>query len=766
VIAGPGGPVGGAVTDAPPQRPVDPDDFLKALEVATGIRPPPERQDLPKGEHEQKVVALVRKLEKEAEGESGYWRAIRRMRYNEEYYLGNFDVEWDKNAKRLETVEDKAPDGHKVHVNMFRPTADIRVAKLQTIQPQFVVEPNGVDQDTVEASRTTQRYLSEHCYRVQEMDLKKLRFLFALNLYGEACWKVWWDPRGGRYLGKKTVPLRDKSGALVPALAVDPDPASPTFGTPVPVRDEFGKPTWATEKELDTDEKSPTFGQEIEVQVDTWEGAPRTDNVHPEDLLSGGPDEDTDDTTHRWWMIRSTTTPAAIFDETEIAVQPDSQGDRAGASASGGMGSRSADWLKSRRSLVVQREVFIPGGTWPYGDKKGEVVEFPHGVRIVEAGRRILAFGKNEYEHGRPPIVYERVMPLEKHARGTTRMDDVRGLQATFLASADIAVGILTLMGNPQWIVHADAEVPDTDWDNVPGTVKRHNARMDWQMPRVVEGAQPPHGWFMWMDRVKESLLPYVAGVNPGGLAGGVVPNVEAAAAFMEMVKRDLDQLTPEAAAIKRAFEKWMYLQASMAQQFVTEERLVTTSTGRSASSEVFAFSGADVRDSFAYVVTDESAKPRNEAVVFQETLMLLDKGLISPLDAMRRIGHRPGVSPSLDEKMALRARQDVLEARRFKAVQSDPRLLMLANPAVYLNEYLMFVYDPSASDDPEAFEAIITRAMMLKQQMTMAAMAQAPGPDAPQGAPPPSGPSPGPTPGPGNPTASESESAPQGVAA
>lgn len=730
--------------------PLDPDDFFRALEVAVGLSAPRESHSRVTPAFETKLVALVKRLEKESESDLEPF--VRAWRYNEEYYRGNFNVAWDKTNRRLETQPEKYPTGNKVHLNIMRPTIDMRVCRLHTMQPQIVVEPNSMDQEIVDSSKLTTRYLGDYEWQAQQMDERRLRLAHMLELLGTGCLKVWYDPRGGKYLGKSTIPKRGPDGQLQPKLTLDMEEMSPTYGQPVVSRQPDGTPEW--EVEVEDDPESERFGQPIE--VDVYEGKIRCEVFHPENVRSGGASTDPDDP-HRWWMLLYAMSPADIFDMTSqdgkpgIVVQPDMDSTRVASLMRQMTPTQSREWVRARRDATRVRELYVPVGRWPYGDKDGEWVDVERDLggaklyRVVVAGDKVLHYGP--YKPDLPPVIFERNAPMEGYFYGGTKADDVRGIQATLLATANHTNSILELMSSPQWIVHASAEVPKCDWTNRPGAVKRHNARADWMAPRIVEGVSPPAGLFRWMNDLKAVWLPYVGGANLGGLAGGVPPNVEAAAAFIELAERDDVQLTYSAAAIKRAVEKWAKLTALYAQLYHDEEKLITVGGGRSAAPEVFAFSGADIHESFNYIVPPESAKPQSWAAIFQSTLALKAEGLILPRDAIRRIGRQPGAGPTLSEKMAVAAKHDILEAKKFHAVLSPPELLGLADPEAYLEEYAMYLFDPASKDDPEAFNVILQRAVELKQMLALAAMPQ-PNADVPEGQPP----APGGPPAPGEP--------------
>lgn len=711
-----------------PPSPTKTEDFLRAIEVAVGMCAPPESSKLP-SEDEPKMASLVDRLFKESD--DAMWPLRRKWRLNEEFWKGNFLASWSWTNKRIETgPEDTAQP--RVHLNVFRPTLTIWNARLLSTKPQLVIKAGSTDQSVIDAARLASRVVSEHEWRNQRMDQARQEFIHLLNLKGTAIIKLEWDPTAGKYLGKVPIPIRDENGQLAQAQTLDEDPASPTFGQFFPAMAEDGTPEWEVERD-------PVTGEEK--LEDAWEGDNRCEVVDPEDFLC-----DTTVTDFRdamWCMHVAERSCQWVYKRYKKRVKPDhgvakrdSGYERVGPSIT----SRTKISKRYDESVLV-KELHIQAGQWPFGPNEEDVIDLPQGYVIVVASGVVLSHGPNIYEHGKFPFIFRQNLKLKKELHGHTRADDIRSVQASILKTASSFTQNLDLMGNGQWLYTSRSGVKKKDQTNRVGAWIQHEARTQFDLPQKMPGipASPSHE--RWLGSLKGQWLAFISGNNEGGMAGGVPPNVEAAAAFIELVERDATQLAETSLSYGLALQEWMEMTMSNVKQFWTQPRYVSVA-GRGMGPEIFSFTGADVHDSFIYAVVPESVLPQSSAARFQKAFTLNQAQLLGKRDTLTMMGQDPHEEATLDTLMARYAQKEVFEAKTRHVITTPPELLSLSNPEVMIEEYARFLFDPTAQDDPVAFGLVLGRAIELRdaavaQATAMQAAAQAPPGEAPQEAPP-----------------------------
>tara|TARA_R110000868_G_scaffold62962_4_gene189975 strand:- start:3567 stop:5483 length:1917 start_codon:yes stop_codon:yes gene_type:complete len=120
---------------------------------------------------------------------------------------------------------------------------------------------------------------------------------------------------------------------------------------------------------------------------------------------------------------------------------------------------------------VDEKEILAEDGTATYEQH----LKYPNGRKIVAAGGVVLEDGPNQYDDGKFPCarVVNYILPREFF--GVNDIEQVKGPQKIFNKLVSFAMDVLTLMGNPVWIVDNDSDVDTDNLINKPGLVIEKN---------------------------------------------------------------------------------------------------------------------------------------------------------------------------------------------------------------------------------------------------------------------------------------------------
>lgn len=163
------------------------------------------------------------------------------------------------------------------------------------------------------------------------------------------------------------------------------------------------------------------------------------------------------------------------------------------------------------------------------GNTKTEYVQrkkYPKGRKIVIAGKVLLHDMENPYEDGEFP--YERGVNYVDPGSfwGISEVEPIEGPQQTFNKIVSFSLDVLTLMGNPIWIISDDSDVDPHTLENRPGGVIEKTPGSEVQR---VEGVQLQPFVMQMMDRYK-GWIDDLSGNNE--VSRGVADQVTAASAI------------------------------------------------------------------------------------------------------------------------------------------------------------------------------------------------------------------------------------------
>ena len=243
-------------------------------------------------------------------------------------------------------------------------------------------------------------------------------------------------------------------------------------------------------------------------------------------------------------------------------------------------GDKSLVEASSIKSNSLEKKVLVQWTYWFSDDfsdhekeEKGETVfeqrlDFPMGRRSVTASGVVLEDGPNLYDDGKFP--WQRfvnyVLPREFWGEG--EIAQIRGPQRIFNKIYSFALDVMTLMGNPIWVVDADSGI-DTDLlTNSPGLVVEKNPGTE---ARRETGVQLQPFVLQVLDRVKE-YVDQIAGsqdITRGIPTGGVT----AASAIADLQNAAQTRLRQKARNLDAFLQNMGQQYASRVMQFYSAPR-------------------------------------------------------------------------------------------------------------------------------------------------------------------------------------------------
>jgi hypothetical protein len=175
-----------------------------------------------------------------------------------------------------------------------------------------------------------------------------------------------------------------------------------------------------------------------------------------------------------------------------------------------------------------------------------QIAKYPKGRRIIICNNVVLEDGPNPYDDGEIP--YERYpnYVMSREFWGMSEIEQLKGPQRIFNKMVSFALDVLTLMGNPVWMVPTSSGVDPDTLVNRPGL----NIEYDGDTPpRREEGVQlQPYVLQMidkmaeWFDSIAGSQ-DVTRGVNPTGVtaASAITSLQEAAQTRIRQKARNMD---------------------------------------------------------------------------------------------------------------------------------------------------------------------------------------------------------------------------------
>ncbi len=239
-----------------------------------------------------------------------------------------------------------------------------------------------------------------------------------------------------------------------------------------------------------------------------------------------------------------------------------------------------------------------------------EKKKYPTGRKTVICNSMVLEDGPNPYEDGKFPYARLLNYMLPREFYGISDIEQLESPQKIFNKLISFTLDVLTLMGNPIWVVGNASGVDTDELFNEPGLVVEAD---DINQVKREEGVQLQPYVLQLIDRVKNMFddvsgdADVSRGFRPEGIvAGNAIQSLqEASKTRLRLKSRMMDAFLQECA------QMWV----SRVMQFRTAPQVYRI-TGEEGAQKYFKFHVSPVMDETGQPMTDEAGNPMRKATV------------------------------------------------------------------------------------------------------------------------------------------------------
>ncbi len=321
----------------------------------------------------------------------------------------------------------------------------------------------------------------------------------------------------------------------------------------------------------------------------------------------------------------------------------------------------------------------------PDNEMPQQKLKYPNGKKIVVANNVLLEEGPNPYDHGEFPYQRWQNYILPREFWGVSEIEQLEGPQRTFNKIISFVLDVMTLMGNPVWVVDNTSDVDTDNLVSRPGLVIEKNPNS--QVTRM-EGTQLQPYILQMIDRYKE-WFDQIAGSND--VTRGLNPSgVTAAAAIADLQNAAQTRIRQKSRNLDAYLQQLGQQYLSLVFQFYTAPKIFRL-TGKDGAEKYFKFhvssdeatgmfavnvekftpeglsTGIDqyqTEAKFDVRVTTGSALPFSKAEKEQQLLNLYDRQIIDTQEVLKGLDY-PNYEALLQRMEAKQAQQAQMQAQQ-----------------------------------------------------------------------------------------------------
>lgn len=195
-------------------------------------------------------------------------------------------------------------------------------------------------------------------------------------------------------------------------------------------------------------------------------------------------------------------------------------------------------------------------------------LKYPKGRKIVLVNRIPVIDEEMEFDHRKFPFIKLNNYILPREFYGISEVEQLKGPQRIFNKMVSFALDVMTLMGNPVWIVDQDSGINTDDIINKPGAILEpvRGSRVERS-----EGAQLQPYVLQMIDRFK-SWFDDVAGVND--VSRGAADGVTAARAIEALQEAANTRVRQKTRLLDKVLNEFGHLYLSNVFQYYTAPRV------------------------------------------------------------------------------------------------------------------------------------------------------------------------------------------------
>jgi hypothetical protein len=304
-------------------------------------------------------------------------------------------------------------------------------------------------------------------------------------------------------------------------------------------------------------------------------------------------------------------------------------------------------------------------------------LKYPNGKMIVVANEVLLQEGPNPYEHGEFPYQRWQNYVLPREFWGISEIENLEGPQKTFNKIISFVMDVMTLMGNPIWVVDNTADIDTDNLINRPGAIVEKSAGSEVRREEGT-GLQPYvlqviDRYKEWFDQIAGSN-DITRGLNPSGVtaASAIADLQNAAQTRIRQKSRNLDvylqQLGQQYVSLvfqfytapqvfrltnKDGTEKYFKFHVQPETQTAYVERF-------SPEGQSLGMSEYQMRGKFDVSVSTGSSLPFSKAEKEQRLLNLFDRAIIDQEEVLKSLDYPnyEAVLQRMEQKAQMQAQE------------------------------------------------------------------------------------------------------------